>query len=208
MPITPSAESTKRVKDLAVDRRQAIVGAAMRLFAERGFDGTTTKAIAKEAGVAEGTIYTYFHSKRDILLAFAEEVALESLRRTFDRMQGRADEKVLTAFIENRLRLMEEYGPAIKALIGQALFDSQVAESVRTRIALPAVEVLKGYIERRVRERGFKKIDPDAVAKAFVAQCLGLVVVHSIFSEESDTYKTSGDLAQVLAHLFLKGISR
>lgn len=189
------------------DKRSAIASAAARLFAEKGFHRTTTKAIAREAGVAEGTIYTYFRSKHDILLAFAEEVGLESMRRTFQEMDGRPDEELVTTFIESRLRLLQEYGPVMKALLGQALFDPHVAHSLRTRIALPGIEIAKAYIERRVREGGFRDVHPDTAARALLGQFLGLVVLYNVLSEGGDN-PPPPQIASELASIFLKGVSK
>lgn len=50
-------------------KRDAILDAAIRVFAERGFHGSRISDVAKEAGVAEGTIYLYFKSKDDLLLS-------------------------------------------------------------------------------------------------------------------------------------------
>ena len=64
-------------------RRNQILEAAARVFAEKGFHRATTRHIASEAGVAEGTIYNYFDSKGDLLigimmrLSTAENVSTE-----------------------------------------------------------------------------------------------------------------------------------
>ncbi|HHT01453.1 MAG TPA: helix-turn-helix transcriptional regulator [Firmicutes bacterium] len=48
------------------ETRERIVAAARQLFAQGGFDGTTTAAIAQAAGVAEGTIFRHFRTKAGI----------------------------------------------------------------------------------------------------------------------------------------------
>jgi len=70
---TPKAEET----------RNRILDAALRLFAKRGFDDTTMRDVAAEAGVATGAAYYYYRSKEDIVLAFylrTEEEAAETFR--------------------------------------------------------------------------------------------------------------------------------
>lgn len=63
------------------DKRTAILDAALRLFAERGNLSAPTSAISKEAGVAEGTLFTYFKSKDDLL-----NQLYRHLRAGFDRI--------------------------------------------------------------------------------------------------------------------------
>ncbi len=56
-----------------VDKRAAILDAALKTFVKRGYPATKVAEIATEAGVAEGTLYNYFQSKEDLLLALFDE---------------------------------------------------------------------------------------------------------------------------------------
>jgi len=51
------------------DKRNAILDAATRLFAERGLTAAPTSEISKQAGIAEGTLFTYFKTKDDLINA-------------------------------------------------------------------------------------------------------------------------------------------
>ncbi len=55
------------------DRREAIIDAAVEVFARKGFFGAKVAEIAETAGVADGTIYLYFKSKDDLLISLFEE---------------------------------------------------------------------------------------------------------------------------------------
>jgi AcrR family transcriptional regulator len=59
------------------DKRYAILDAATRLFAERGLTAAPTSEISKQAGVAEGTLFTYFKTKDDLINALYREIKLE-----------------------------------------------------------------------------------------------------------------------------------
>ena len=48
-------------------KRQAILDAAFRVFVERGVAASPTSAISKAAGVAEGTLFTYFKTKEELM---------------------------------------------------------------------------------------------------------------------------------------------
>lgn len=62
----------KRVPD-ETDARARILDAAERLFAERGFDGTPTSAVATEAAVPKGLLFYYFPAKKSLLKALMDE---------------------------------------------------------------------------------------------------------------------------------------
>src|SRR5579864_8736119 len=70
-------------KQLITLRRAQILEAATKVFAEKGFHRATTKDIARAAGIAEGTIYTYFASKSDLLLGILNRLN-ESEQRAED----------------------------------------------------------------------------------------------------------------------------
>src|SRR5262245_3168783 len=67
------AEETPTLRQQqAAARRAQIVETALRLFARQGFDGTSTRQIAQEAGIAEGLIFHYFPTKAQLLTAVLE----------------------------------------------------------------------------------------------------------------------------------------
>jgi AcrR family transcriptional regulator len=59
------------------DKRNAILEAATRVFAERGLTAAPTSEISKQAGVADGTLFTYFKTKDDLVNALYRETKLE-----------------------------------------------------------------------------------------------------------------------------------
>ena len=59
------------------DKRNAILDAATRVFAERGLTAAPTSEISKQAGVAEGTLFTYFKTKDGLINALYREIKLE-----------------------------------------------------------------------------------------------------------------------------------
>lgn len=61
------------------ERRRGILAAATRVFARKGYSSTRVADIAREAGVAQGTVYLYFGSREEILVA-AFEVFAEEMR--------------------------------------------------------------------------------------------------------------------------------
>ncbi|MET7457340.1 TetR family transcriptional regulator [Streptomyces sp. NPDC005574] len=68
--------------------RALILETAMRLFEERGYDKTTMRAIAKEAGVSVGNAYYYFEGKEHLIQGFYDRIAAEhraAVREVLDR---------------------------------------------------------------------------------------------------------------------------
>ena len=62
------------MKEQVIDKKTAIMESALKLFTERGFHGTSTAQISKEAGIATGTLFNYFPTKEDLINSIYFEV--------------------------------------------------------------------------------------------------------------------------------------
>src|SRR6478735_5146331 len=90
------------------DKRERILVAAERIFARHGFFAARVSEIAKEAGVADGTIYLYFKSKDDLLISLFEnrmKQVNDDLRRAIADLAPAAQRR---AFIRTYLQLVSE----------------------------------------------------------------------------------------------------
>lgn len=63
-----------------VDKRQLILDAATRVFAERGFFAAQVADVARRAGIAAGTVYLYFKSKDDLLISLFDRTMQDAIR--------------------------------------------------------------------------------------------------------------------------------
>lgn len=99
----PDAAVPKETFQAIPDAKQErILAAAARVFAQRGFDGADVGQIAREAGVAKGSIYNYFASKED-LFTFVSQDGLERHRRAvYDGLAEDADIYVVVEHVFRR----------------------------------------------------------------------------------------------------------
>src|SRR2546425_1291476 len=112
----------RRAQNKAVIRKR-IVTAALSLFQTKGFDATTTKAIARKAGIAEGTVFNYFRTKEDIALHFFEQEvdqAINSVREN-PRLRKAPLEEKLFALVHSQLEFLAPYEKFIGAAFIHAL---------------------------------------------------------------------------------------
>jgi|ERR1051326_2278265 AcrR family transcriptional regulator len=100
-----------------------IVAAALALFQIKGFEATTTKAIARKARIAEGTVFNYFPTKEDIALHFLEqevEHAMASVKGNVRLGKAPLEEK-LFALVQTQLEYLAQHERFIGAAFVQAL---------------------------------------------------------------------------------------
>ncbi len=102
--------------------REKIVETARSLFAEKGFDRTTTAEIAREAGISEGTIYRHFKSKKELLM----ECVIPVLQKIVDLTEHYhpQEENLRTLTIEllkMRLQLFQEHHQTFRIIFRELL---------------------------------------------------------------------------------------
>ena len=103
--------------------KRAILQAALDLFARRGFYRTTTKAISRQARIAEGTLFNYFETKEDLALYFFDQelaAVIEWYQHDKQMRRARLPEK-LFAIIYRLLDRLEPYEEFIGAVYLRAL---------------------------------------------------------------------------------------
>jgi AcrR family transcriptional regulator len=111
--LQPRAQTAK-----AEETRTRILDTALRLFRERGFDQTTMRDVASEAGVATGAAYYYFRSKEELVMAFYLRTA-ELEREEFSAALGSTKDlrKRIRALIDIKIRQFEDHRSLLTALL-------------------------------------------------------------------------------------------
>jgi AcrR family transcriptional regulator len=188
-------------------RRQQILDAARVCFSRDGFHATTTADIVRESGVSQGTLYLYFETKDDIVLALAD-----------DRHQGEAFLNALAQSepdpVQGLFMMIELYGHSLndprRAEMrrigiqgwGEALRNERIHESVTSGLAK-----VRGAIERLV-ERGQRAgevradVDPEAAARIMIASFQGLIL-QSSWGERFDLAAVGKLMRRMIAGAFL-----
>src|SRR5215471_53176 len=143
------------------ERRAAIVAEAIRLFAEKGFRGTTTRELAAALGVTEPVLYQHFKTKRDLYTAIIESKAREGVERTGELHRYLKGDDDRAFFTELAGRILDHYDrdPAYSRLLFfSALERHELAALFFERQAVQFFNVVAGYIRRRTRAGGFRDV--------------------------------------------------
>jgi AcrR family transcriptional regulator len=88
---------------------------AMRLIAARGYEATTLRDIAKEAGVSVGLLYRYFPSKQAVVIALYDELSSEYARRAGEMPPGKWRDRFIFA-LNTSLHVLKPHKVALRAL--------------------------------------------------------------------------------------------
>lgn len=155
-------------EQMAETRRVQILMGAAEVFAEKGFHKATTRAIAKRAGISEGTIYNYFDNKRELLLALIDLLAIQSLKHIVDGDSLEDPDKLLTDLAHNRYQLAEERGYLLIPIIAEIFSDAELRELLYQKILIPITGQLEKYFQAQIDTRRFRQVDPTIATRAYV----------------------------------------
>lgn len=171
----------------------AIIQAAARLFAERGYDATRTAQIASLAGVTERTLFRYFPTKNALyrrvtfpaILAAALPRELAHICRLF-AFDSESYADWHRRILKMRVEVAKQAGPQFRLLIATLMTD----ETARSRV----IEVWKKSLwetalaaVRRYQRRGQLRHDvrPEAIARAVISLNLGYIVARALLAPEA-----------------------
>ena len=115
--------------------RDRILEAALSLFSEHGYRGATTAEIARQAGVAEGTIYRYFKDKKELFLACVEPVIQEALRRERSLPAEGSVRERMRRRIKERVRVIRENLPVFNILFTEGRYHPEIVDILLEQIA-------------------------------------------------------------------------
>ena len=161
-------------------KKDAILRAAVHLFAEKGYDETPTSEVAKRAGVAEGTIFHHFKSKEGILMHILEEMMEIYLIGIKDRARKANNGlEALEEIIRFHFRLSEERSREFLVLIRDFPFSvakpgSPSWEAIWSRF-LVQTNLMKECIERGQRDGSIRELPIKETALIIRGMLNGLV---------------------------------
>jgi AcrR family transcriptional regulator len=162
------------------ERQASIIAAAASLFAQKGFNGTTTREIAKTAGISEALLFRYFPTKRTLYAAIiaARSQLSQLLASVEEAAEKRDDVRVFTLIAGFRIHRGADPS-LLRLLLFSALEGHELSDMFFRNRHRVFYEFLAGYIACRTREGKFRKVDPLLSAQSFV----GMIVYHRLLHE-------------------------
>ena len=170
----------KTKHDVLVEFRHAeILQAARRVFAEKGFADTSVDEIAQAAGVAKGTLYLYYTSKRDIYWEALKE-GLVMMCEALEAEVGAAvsTENKIRAFMKTKMHHFEKHRDFFKiyhAEFANALVQPGCFERDLKEFHIRQMQVLTDALEDGMRKRSIRKLPAEEAAFAILNLTRGVI---------------------------------
>lgn len=156
------------------ERREEILDAAAAVFAARGYHRTTVAAIARQCGIADGTLYNHFDGKEALLRALLERLAAaESAKLDLGRRPGADFADLVRAYVLHRFRVLWSQRDLLRALVPELLTDPSLRGLYFERVVAPAQALGRSAVDA-ARAAGQTDIeDGDAFTRAVMGAALG-----------------------------------
>lgn len=175
------------------EKEEKILQSAIQVFSEKGFSAATTSEIAKNAGIAEGTIFRYFKTKKDILRGIliqtiklaSGKVVMDGVEKIFSVSEGKDLRSILKELIYDRLKLVDSFFPMARVIITEAIYHEDVREALYENIILKILDIFKEFHLKMV-ERGLIRsgIEPILILRSALGNIFLLIAQRKVFGEK------------------------
>lgn len=213
--------STKSLKDLInlsnmdtdmTEKQISILSAAIELFSEKGYEATATSEIAKKAKVAEGTIFRYYKTKKELLFAIPNalskvslfEIFLEDFNEILNADHNNFED-FLRKIIMNRKKFVSETAPILKVILQEVPFHPELRNKILNTVIFPSAKNGLSIIEKFKTKGQIVDIPSPTIINLIITSIFGYLFLHYIALPELP--KNEEDL-EYLIHYILNGIGQ
>ena len=162
-PVTQAPRGSRR-RLPATERREAILGAALEVFSERGFHGASLEDVAARGGISKALIYEHFPSKRELERALLETHVQELLARVLAAIaESEGEEERLRAGVDAFLGFVSEH-PVAWRLLFRNVGDPDIAEAfaaLQAEVAQTVADLMVANVPH-----AYRAADPEFVQAA------------------------------------------
>lgn len=195
------------------NKEEKILEAAISLFSKKGFSATTTSEIAKESGVAEGTVFRYYKTKKHLLIkvmsklieVMSEELIANPVGKILKENKDKDDVDILKMLLMDRLEVFNRYWDIIQVVITEIQFHEDIRESFFVNVVFKVKDVLGEFIETGIAKGRFKNFDSIVVSRSLLGTFMAYIIQKKIMGEN----KQIGSEQEVdeIIDLFLNGLA-
>ncbi|MEP7291447.1 MAG: TetR/AcrR family transcriptional regulator [Chloroflexota bacterium] len=193
-------------EQLIAARRSQILDAAVTVFAQKGFHPTTIRDIAREAGIADGTVYNYFDNKTALLLGI-----FDRLNETDQRAESFSDpaetdfRSFMKAYFRHRLSVIELGNfEAFRVVLSEIMVNAELRALYHDRILAPTFAMAETHFQTLAAHHLIKSREIGLTMRAVSGMMLGIIIERMMGDQTLATQWD--DLPDFLTDLILDGI--
>ena len=195
---------------LAAARRTQILDAATRVFASKGFNRATIRDVARDAGVADGTIYNYFANKTDLLFGLLDrlndtERRPASLAQATEASFGDSIGDYFRAYLRERVEALWSNADLFRAVLPELLANPALRARYYDEVIAPTMALGEGAFRALVANGMVRDLDLPLSVRIVAGSVLGLMVLQ-LLGDETLAARWR-EIPDAIADLLLPGLT-
>ncbi|MCF6409319.1 TetR/AcrR family transcriptional regulator [Pseudalkalibacillus salsuginis] len=174
-------------------KQKKILIASIEVFAEKGYAASSTSEIAKKAGVAEGTIFRHYKTKKDLLLSivapvmakFMAPLIVKDFHKVF-KQEFNSYEEFVRALFHNRITFIKEHLSVVKIMIQEIPFHPELRQHFSRKVMDQVVSRIESIIIPFQEKGELINLPPKSIIRFTATSIMGLLFGRFILFPEND----------------------
>ena len=190
-------------------RQKQILDAALSVFSNKGFGAATIPEIASEAGIAVGTIYNYYPSKQELLVAVIKDsIITEPLMELFKHPMSIDYPDFIAAVIENRLDFIQvDENRRLLFLMTELQRNPELKQLYIEQVLKPIFDRMAGFYNTRAASGYFRPLKAEVITRALGGMVMGLTILIGFEGKDSPLHHIPRDeIIDNVKELILYGV--
>ena len=197
-----------RTPKIVEDRREQIMDAAIRVFAQKGFLKATNKDIAREAGITPGLIYYYFESKEALLSAIIEARSPIHLLKTLPSQALALPPETFVRFMIGQVLTIvegEAFIGLLRVLLPEMIHNPSVIP-IPQMMFQRILHFLNSYFEAKAASGEIRPVNVSLTVQVLVGSVMGFVLRRQVIRDPSALELTQEQIIDAIVETVLKGV--
>lgn len=187
------------------DLETRILKAAQVLFARKGYGATTTRDLAKAAGVAEGTLFRHFENKKAILVEVATRGWTEILTDLLTELSEMASYKAVAQVMRKRMLGLEANSDMLRVCFMEAQFHPELRDRIQAEVIDKMTDVAEAFFQTAMDRGIYRPMNPRVVARIFLGMFTVSGFSQATLASDASSPGDMKEMAETLADIFLNG---
>jgi AcrR family transcriptional regulator len=188
-------------------RRTELAEAALKLWAEKGFDATSVATIAEAAGMSKGTFYLYFASKQALLEdVLRRYTLLPNIRAMVEDLGSGSLEEAVHGFVREAWRHLSEHRDLVLVALRELPTHVDQLQQALEHVFVPGNRLIAAFLEERLGPRRAQEISFVVAGRGLIGMIVMMFLSHEILGTGRLLPLTEEQITTTIAQVFLHGV--
>lgn len=188
------------------ETRTRILNAAERLFARKGYGGTTTRDLAQAAGVAEGTLFRHFENKKAILVEIATHGWVDLLTDLLVELSEMGSYRAIAQVMRKRMFNLHKNADMMRVCFMEAQFHPDLRDRIQAEVIDKMTDVAEAFFQTAMERGIYRPMNPKVVARVFLGMFAVAGFSQDTILQPNASPRECQEMAEGLADIFLNGV--